>query len=374
MNRADAASDAGSGELVAVRRALLDHYDRCRRDLPWRGETDPYRVLVSEVMLQQTRVETVTRYYGPWLERFPDVVALADADEGAVLKVWEGLGYYRRARNLLRTARVVRERPDASLPSTYAELRELPGVGEYTAGAVASIAFGEPVPAADGNVRRVLSRLFDVEDPRPAWVRDTAARLVDRERPGDWNQALMELGATVCTPRAAHCEVCPVEPWCAARRAGTVADRPGGPARREPRRATIVLVVLRHDGRVLLERRPPGGLLGGLWAFPEQEVPAAVGDADAPRAALEVARALGARPRGPVLRLPAFEHRFTHLHATYLPFVIEGATGAAVLLPDTGTSDRRHLAWVTPGEPTPLALPTAQRRLLDRLAETGVAP
>jgi A/G-specific adenine glycosylase len=354
-----------------LRGALLGHYDRCRRPLPWRGETDPYRVLVSEVMLQQTRVETVQRYYGPWLERFPDLGALAEADEGAVLKAWEGLGYYRRARNLHLAARVVRERPDGSFPSSYAGLRALPGIGEYTAGAVASIAFGERVPAADGNVRRVLSRLFDVVDPQAAWLRETAALLVDPGRPGDWNQALMELGATVCAPRSPRCDACPLERWCAARRAGTQAERPGGPARREARRAAIALAVLRDGGRVLLERRPRGGLLGGLWAFPEQEIGAAH---EANDAALAVARRLGVRVRGAAIRLAPFEHRFTHLHATYLPCVLETrglscSGGDAVDEAKAADGEHEGLAWVVPGGPTPLALPVAQRRLLERLAQ-----
>jgi len=372
MNRAD--------DLAELRRALLDHYDRYRRALPWRDESDPYRVLVSEVMLQQTRVETVTRYYGPWLERFPDLVSLAAAEEADVLKAWEGLGYYRRARSLHGAARAVRERPDRALPSTYEELRELPGLGDYTAGAVASIAFGERVPAADGNVRRVLARLFDVEDPRPRWVRDTAAELVDPARPGDWNQALMELGATVCALRAPRCGACPVGRWCAARAAGTVHARPGGPARREPRRVRLALLVLLREGRVLLERRPRGGLLGGLWAFPEEEID---GPDDAPSAARRIAARLGASARGAPRALSPFEHRFTHLHATYVPCVLEVAAADAVA-GDAGEeagdaadstmgegAQGRSIAWVALAAPTPLALPVAQRRLLERLATDG---
>ena len=192
-------------ERSEIRRALLEHYDSTARDLPWRRDSDPYRVLVSEVMLQQTRVETVKGYYVRWLERFPSVETLASAEEDEVLKAWEGLGYYRRARNLRRAALQLREVHGGVVPETYAALRELPGVGEYTAGAVASIAFGVVVPAVDGNVRRVLARLFDVETPRAPWLRSMATSLVDNERPGDWNQALMELGATQCTSRAPRC-------------------------------------------------------------------------------------------------------------------------------------------------------------------------
>jgi A/G-specific adenine glycosylase len=257
----------------ALREALLGHYDRAARDLPWRKDTDPYRVLVSEIMLQQTRVETVKGYYGPWLERFPSIEALAAADEDAVLKAWEGLGYYRRARNLHRAARVVREDHGGELPVSLAELRGLPGVGEYTAGAVASIAFGEAVPAVDGNVRRVFARLFDVPQPKPAWLRKTAEELVDEHRPGDWNQALMELGATICTPRSPKCDICPVARWCAAGDAGTVAVRPIAAKRRAVPSRELGLLVLYSEGRVLLEKRQEGGLLGGLWAFPETDDP-----------------------------------------------------------------------------------------------------
>ena len=201
------------GDIPGFRRALLGHFDRSRRALPWRSERTPYRVMVSEFMLQQTRVETVIPYYERWLRRFPGWEALADAGEDEVLRAWTGLGYYRRARNLHRAARVVRERFGGELPKEPAALKRLPGVGEYTAGAVASIAFGRAVPAVDGNVRRVLCRILDVAAPTAGRLREEAARLVDPGRPGDFNEALMELGATVCTPRAPGCGGCPVRGW-----------------------------------------------------------------------------------------------------------------------------------------------------------------
>ena len=176
-----------SASCEELQEALLHHYDRSARELPWRRDTDPYRVLVSEIMLQQTRVETVKGYYERWLERFPALDDLACAEEEEVLKAWEGLGYYRRARNLHRAARVVREEHGGVIPTDSAGLLMLPGVGEYTAGAVASISFGERTPAVDGNVRRVLARLFDVSAPKPAWLRETAAGLVNADRPSDWN-------------------------------------------------------------------------------------------------------------------------------------------------------------------------------------------
>lgn len=358
-----------------LRSALLEHYDQHRRDLPWRADSDPYRILVSEVMLQQTRVDTVRGYYAAWLQRFPDLDTLASAPEPDVLKAWEGLGYYRRARNLHAAARVVRERFDGRLPTTVEELRELPGVGEYTAGAVASIAFDEAVPAVDGNVRRVLSRWYDVPDPSARWLRDTAGALVDDERPGDWNQALMELGATVCTPRGARCDACPVDWACAARAAGTVADRPARKGKPAPRHAVYALAVLEGpDGSVLLERRPTGGLLGGMWAFPEREVD---DEGDALTAATTLAEELLGGENGlsalAPRALPPVRHRFSHIDATYVPWLFgvepldgDGASDRSQPSgPFDGQADRRELRWANAAERADLALPVAQRAVLE---------
>jgi A/G-specific adenine glycosylase len=341
-----------------VREALLNHYDRSARALPWRGETDPYRVLVSEVMLQQTRVETVKRYYGPWLERFPNVASLAVAGEEEVLKAWEGLGYYRRARNLQAAARVVRERRDGALPSTHNELRGLPGVGEYTAGAVASIAFGEVRPAVDGNVRRVLSRLLDVADPSAAWLRETATVLVDPERPGDWNQALMELGATVCTPRDPECRTCPLRGWCAARGAGTQLDRPGPRRKRPVPTAHYAVGVFHSDGRALLVKRPAEGLLAGMWAFPECRLEA--GRTTTGREVERMADELGLSTSTAPIPLPRCEHRFTHLRAVYLACSVSVRAGTE--------PDGPRRAWIDPCHDGGLAIPVAQRRILESWA------
>jgi A/G-specific adenine glycosylase len=340
-----------------VREALLGHYDRTSRALPWRRDSDPYRVLVSEIMLQQTRVETVTGYYGRWLESFPGVDALAAADEDEVLEAWEGLGYYRRALNLHRAARVVREEYAGVIPPTYDALRELPGVGAYTAGAVASIAFGERVPAVDGNVRRVLARLFDVAEPKAAWLRGTAAELVDEDRPGDWNEALMELGATVCTPRAPGCGRCPIARWCAASAAGTQSERPAAATRREVPSAEIVLAVLHRDGEVLVAKRPSQGLLAGMWAFPERSFDGGSAP-DLPGAAVEIAESLGLRPVSRPERLPECRHRFTHLAAMYIPWSVEVAG-------EPDPSGRTKIEWMDPADTSGRALPVAQRKVLD---------
>ncbi|MEQ9398718.1 MAG: A/G-specific adenine glycosylase [Longimicrobiales bacterium] len=367
MNRRAAALPDPPDEdrVRTMREALLDHYDRTARDLPWRGEDDPYRVWVSEVMLQQTRVDTVLGYYGPWLERFPDVASLAGADLDEVMLAWEGLGYYRRARFLHQAARVVRDRLDGRVPSAYDDLRSLPGLGEYAAGAVASIAFGQAVPAVDGNVRRVFARLFDVADPKAAWLRAMGMALVDPHRPGDWNQALMDLGATVCVPGTPRCDRCPLSAFCAAYVAGTQEERPAPPKRKAVPSGTIAgAVVVDPDGRALFVRRPPDGLLGGMWAFPEVDMDDGADAVGAARDAAEAAGvALGAESGGSPELLPAVRHRFSHLDVTYRPVLLRGAVrrspheaaeGAA-----EGSADRLWASLADPG----VALPVAQQRI-----------
>jgi A/G-specific adenine glycosylase len=256
-----------------VRPKLLRWYVRERRDLPWRRTRDPYAIWISETMLQQTRVEAVIPYYERFLARFPDVGALASADVEAVYELWAGLGYYSRARNLHAAARRVVDEWEGRLPEQAGALRSLPGIGRYTAGAVASIAFDRPEPVVDGNVARVLARLRgireDVRSPHGArrlW--EEAAQLAAGARPGDLNQALMELGALVCTPRAPRCPDCPVASECDARRAGDTEALPVRPSKRRPRDVQAVAAWLPRRDRVLAVRRSPGGLLGGLWELP----------------------------------------------------------------------------------------------------------
>jgi A/G-specific adenine glycosylase len=276
---------------AALRRRLLAWWDAAHRDLPWRfaaGSADPYRVWVSEVMLQQTQVATVIPYYRRFVRRFPSIQGLARAEEEQVLAAWSGLGYYTRARNLHRAAREAITR-HGGLPQTFEELRRLPGFGPYTAGAVASIAFGLPVAAVDGNVGRVLSRLFLVEvDPHARAFRERVHSYAEalvasrrrrsgpgaaRDRPGDINQALMELGALVCRPGTPRCERCPVEPLCGARKAGRERELPLARRRAARELLTLAVGVCRSDdGRVLLVRRPLKGLFGGMWSPPAVEL------------------------------------------------------------------------------------------------------
>lgn len=301
-------------KTAALRKRLLAWYDANKRDLPWRRTRDPYAIWISESMLQQTRVETVIPYYERFLARFPDVQALADADEEAVLGAWAGLGYYSRARNLQRAAQILRDRHAGRLPQEAQELRELPGIGRYTAGAVASIAFDRPEPVVDGNVIRVLTRLHRIEgDPRSAGVAQrlwqAAAELARGERPGDLNQALMELGATHCAPNAPRCPACPWTRACVAQRDG-VADRlPTRAARKAPLRVEAAGIALRRSGRILLVKRPAGGLLGGLWELPAVELRPAEKPARALRRLL--AGRLGLRI-GRLVHAARIEHVFSH--------------------------------------------------------------
>lgn len=305
-----------------AQRLLLWH-DAAARDLPWRGERDPYRIWVSEVMLQQTRTQTVGAYYRAFLEQFPTLPDLAAADEARVLKAWEGLGYYSRARNLLAAAREAVKRFGGALPADEAALRTLPGVGEYTAAAVASMAFGVRALAVDGNVRRVLSRLLGVRGD----ITRTAARealrsggeaLMPADRPGDFNQALMGLGNLLCTPSSPACPACPVREWCDAFAAGDAAALPELPAKK-PRRVEVraVALVYSDDEKVLLRRRPAEGLLGGLWEFPNCE------GGERELCALLAGMGVTARPAG---ALPPAKHIFTHLEWHMEGFAFEGAS------------------------------------------------
>jgi A/G-specific adenine glycosylase len=261
--------------FARLRSALLAWYRRDHRRLPWRSEPTPWRVLVSELMLQQTRVETVVPYFERFVARFPRPADLAAAGEDEVLALWSGLGYYRRARSLRAAARRIVERHAGEVPGGADLLRELPGVGEYTVAAVGSIAFGLPLAVVDGNVERVLARVFALPGRRGdgALRREVgrlAGRLLDRKAAGDANQALMELGARVCTPRAPACLVCPLRGDCGSA-AGDPERRPAPPRRREPEDVVRTALLLRRAGRILLVRRPDGGRMAGMLELPGVE-------------------------------------------------------------------------------------------------------
>lgn len=252
---------------------LLNWYQDNARDLPWRNHADPYAVWVSEIMLQQTRVDTVIPYFQRWMERFPSIEALASASQQEVLKYWEGLGYYSRARNLHRSAQIVLRAHAGQLPQEPSALQELPGIGRYTAGAIASIAFGKDAAALDGNIRRVLARVFNEDMPvrspegeRRLW--ELAEEHLPSGQAGNYNQALMDLGALICTPREPDCACCPLSDLCEARALGVQEQLPLRSVRPEQPHHVVTAAVIRRDGRVLLTQRPEDGLLGGLWEFP----------------------------------------------------------------------------------------------------------
>ena len=326
---------------------LLDWYARHARALPWRvPDPDPYAVWVSEAMLQQTRVETVIPYYERWMARFPTLTALAAAAEQDVLHAWEGLGYYSRARNLHHAAQEVMARFEGRLPASRAELESLPGIGRYTAGAIASIAFGLDEPALDGNIRRVYARLFNVDTParspqgeKELWA--LAAEHLPPGRAGDFNQALMDLGATVCTPRSPACLLCPLNELCQARALGVQEERPVLEARAPVPHYTVTAAVLHRDDTVLIARRPAHGLLGGLWEFPGGKLEP--GESLAEGLAREICEELGAQIE---VGAPAgvYQHAFTHFRITLHAFhctLIDG---------EPRPLEASELRWVPPAE------------------------
>ena len=266
-----------SGISPAIIPPLLAWYDAGHRDLPWRAQPTPYRVWVSEIMLQQTRVEAVRGYFDRWMQALPDIPALAAAEEAVYIKLWEGLGYYSRVRNLHRAAAEVCAQYGGELPADYDKLLALPGVGDYTAGAVASIAFGIPVPAVDGNVLRVAARLDNdftpITDAKyKRQVRERFAALMPADRPGDLNQSLMELGATVCLPNGApRCGDCPLQHLCLGFHHGNAATLPIRTAKKARRVENRTVLLVRCGTRVGITRRPANGLLAGLWELPALE-------------------------------------------------------------------------------------------------------
>ncbi|MEO1138492.1 MAG: A/G-specific adenine glycosylase [Pseudomonadota bacterium] len=334
---------------------LLTWYDNHARTLPWRVppcdsksglKPDPYRVWLSEVMLQQTTVAAVKSYFERFTTIWPGVTDLAAAEDGQVMGEWAGLGYYARARNLLKCARVVTQEHDGQFPDTAEGLRRLPGIGPYTAAAISAIAFGRPSVVVDGNVERVMSRIFDIRTPLPAAKPDltaAATRLTPKARPGDYAQAVMDLGATVCTPKSPACGICPWMAHCLSRKAGVQADLPvKTPKKSKPTRLGIAYVARRADGAWLLERRPDSGLLGGMLGWPgsdwsEDPTPSPPMDAD-----------------WDILDTEA-RHTFTHFH---LRLRIALATVSVDKTPQTGV-------FVPASSFRPAELPTVMRKVFD---------
>jgi A/G-specific adenine glycosylase len=356
MQGTTARSKAVPAELT---QRLVGWFNGHARDLPWRRQRTPYRVWVAEVMLQQTRVETAAPYYERFLERFPTVNALAAAPIEAVLKAWEGLGYYARARNLHAAARRVVAESGGQVPDTFDELVALPGLGDYIAGAIASIAFGRPVVALDGNARRVLARLFALEgDPARAPTRrrlqTLAEDLLPAQEPGRFNEALMELGATVCLPRAPRCTSCPLAETCQAHRQGREEAFP----QRSPRRAIphydVSAAVVAKDGRILVTQRLHDDFLGGLWEFPGGK--REEGESMEACLARELEEELGIEVEVKQ-RLSRFQHAYTHFRITLHAYHCHLLRGTPRCL------ECADLRWVTPAELDELAMSAADRRI-----------
>jgi A/G-specific adenine glycosylase len=349
---------------------LLNWYDRHAAPLPWRESTDPYRVWLSEMMLQQTQVETVKPYYTRFLERYPDVLALAAAPLDDLLKQWEGLGYYSRARNLHRAAQIVAGEMNGRFPDTVEGLRSLPGIGRYTAGAIASIAFGRVAPLLDGNVIRVFSRLTDLPDDvtQPVvqerlWT--LAEEWVSTERPGDYNQALMELGRTVCKPRNPLCRECPIREHCLAFANGTQDERPVKKKKAEtPHYDVAAGLVYDAAGRLLIAQRPLEGLLGGLWEFPGGKQEADETLEDCLKRELREELAIEVEVGGLFVKV---RHGFTHFKITLHAFECRYVSGEPQRL------GVRDFAWVTLLELEKYSFGKADRQVIAALqARSGM--
>ena len=362
---AETAGQVVARELRArLRRRLLAWFDRCRRDLPWRRTRDPYTIWVSEVMLQQTQVATVLRYFERFLEAFPTLRALAAADEQEVLRQWQGLGYYRRARDLHRAARHLVAHHEGRIPDDPGLLGAVPGIGRYTLGAVLSQAFERRLPVVEANTRRLLCRLFGLRDsPERGPVRrrlwEIAAALLPRGRVGDFNQALMELGALVCTPAAPGCRGCPVAGDCVARRLGLQGQLPARAVRKEPVAVREAAVAVYRGGQLLVVQRPEEGRWAGLWEFPRG--PVAAGEADEEAAARVLSQRTGVRARlGP--ELATLRHSVTHHRITVVCFEATYRGGRF------RSGSYRQGAWLGQEGLGELPVSAPQRRLIQALA------
>ncbi|NJM40236.1 MAG: A/G-specific adenine glycosylase [Anaerolineae bacterium] len=368
----------------AIQRKLLKWFGQHKRALPWRttdqsygqptGQRDPYRVWLAEVMLQQTQVATVIPYFERWLQRFPTLQALAAAPLDDVLKQWEGLGYYSRARNFHRAAQHVVNELGGDVPGTVESLLKLPGVGRYTAGAIASLAFGQDAPILDGNVKRVLSRLFTISDQPSAvsnelWALSEA--LLPTGHAGEFNEALMDLGATVCTPRAPACRNCPLQAHCAAYAQGKPEAYPIKPARKPTPHINLgVLVLLDKQGRVLLGQRLVDGLLGGLWEFVSGEIddevalPLLGGGLAAATQRMAVQQAGAQVEVNEANFMGTVKHAFTHFRITKHVFVVRLSSS-----PDAqaNPASYQQLRWVKLDDVRQLALTRSDQRILEML-------
>lgn len=352
-----------TSHVASFRYDLLDWFRHAQRDLPWRYHRDPYRVWISEVMLQQTRVDQAIPYFNRFIDLYPDVRSLAAASIDDVLSAWEGLGYYSRAHNLHKTAKIVSEEREGYFPNTYSELLSLPGIGPYTAAAVASIAFEQRHAVVDGNVIRVLSRVFRIEhESKSGVMRRTAQRLGDElvppEAPGIFNEAIMELGATVCTPASPRCTACPLRPVCEAYVEGKQTAYP----RPSPRKALphhhIAVGLIIDEERILIQRRPEDGMLGGLWEFPGGKQEPGESLEETCRREVQEEAGLNVRVEN---KLCAIRHAYSHFRITLHAYICSVTDGE--LIDDT----LYPKVWARLDELDEIAFPRANRRIIEKL-------
>ncbi|MEE2876552.1 MAG: A/G-specific adenine glycosylase [Candidatus Neomarinimicrobiota bacterium] len=340
---------------------ILHWYDGNARDLPWRGENDPYRIWLSEVMLQQTRVETVIPYYNRWLKRFPTLESVAKSERDQLLKAWEGLGYYSRCRNFHEACRLVWTKYGGDIPMAWEAFRSLPGVGDYTAAAVLSIAFNQSYPALDANVRRVMARLLSYTKPMEKGTPRFKIKLLewmDNRRPGDFNQAMMELGSEVCRNSKPRCSVCPLVRFCQSKQDGTVSDFPVKSARKPRPHRTIVAAIIWREGRFLIQKRPDDGLLGGLWEFPGGKVEKGESLSDALIREIHEETGLLVKEGKKVGKV---NHAYTHFSITLHLYHCRLLNGSIF------HSDSKLCRWISPVERSQFAFPRANHKLFEIL-------
>lgn len=344
-------------------KTLLSWFEKHQRNLPWRGIQDSYRIWISEVMLQQTQVKKVLDYFEKFIERFPSVKQLADSPLQDVLKVWEGLGYYARARNLHKAANVIMKEYDGEIPKEYEKFRKLPGVGDYSAAAVMSIAYDKPYAAVDGNVKRVLARLYQLDEP----INDTASarvfqqnanELLDKQQPGLFNQAMMELGATVCRPQSPTCLVCPVSMFCEVFHTSSQNEYPHRRKTEAIPEHQMAAGIIYRDSKVLIVQRPLNGLLGGLWEFPNGRIiENETTEQGCIRNISEVVNLTVTNQK----YLTRVKHAFTHFKIVVDVFECQYESGELVL---NGPIDAK---WVDVAEIRDYPLPRATHKFLDKL-------
>jgi len=360
----------GALNTEIFRDSLLGWFAENQRDLPWRRTYDPYHVWISEIMLQQTQMERGVEYFNRWMQRFPDPESIAKASERDVLKAWEGLGYYSRARNIIKTAALLVEKYDGNIPDSYDELIALPGIGPYTAAAIMSIAFNQPYPVVDANVERLFARFDDVDHS----MKDKAVQkelhvvlkeIVNDTVPRDVNQALMELGALVCTPKNPDCPACPVQASCKAFSRGTVTERPVRRRRQEKIDIIMACTIIEHDGKVFIQQRREGDVWGGLWEFPGGRLK---NGESADQAAL---RELYEETELQALNLRPFRtvtHYYTRFRVTLHSFF-----GQADGTPEPRLHAATRYLWVTMQELEKYPFPSGHRQLIASMTKDNTA-